>query len=160
MLLSLSVCLSVCLSVSLFNRTSAFFSPPSALLDYWILKTDYTSYAIAYICVEKAADSNNTCKKARSWLWSRSRALPEQVKADARNLFQNLCMNMTLLYTTDYRGDGKFTVRVQTFFFFFLGGRGLSTSLWGVYFKKHALIHYNIDSFTHSHIFFFFAVYY
>ncbi|KAK7089772.1 retinol-binding protein 4-A-like [Littorina saxatilis] len=75
------------------------------MYDYWIVSTDYTSYAIAYGCLNRAPDSNDTCATARSWLWGRSRSLPESVKVNARTIFESLCMNLTLLYATGWRGD-------------------------------------------------------
>ncbi|XP_025105857.1 lazarillo protein-like [Pomacea canaliculata] len=70
-----------------------------SMIDYWVLNTDYTSYAIVYSCV---ARTNNTCDTARSWLWGRMTSLPEQVKENAKTVFQNLCMNLTLLYSTTF----------------------------------------------------------
>ncbi|XP_076442985.1 retinol-binding protein 4-A-like isoform X2 [Babylonia areolata] len=75
------------------------------ILDYWVLDTDYSSYAVVYSCEVPANDMNNTCNTAVSWLWGRGKSLPEDVKARARDTFRDLCMNMTLLYVTGFVGD-------------------------------------------------------
>jgi hypothetical protein len=62
--------------------------------DYWVMKTDYTSYAITYTCLEK---SGNNCTWARAWLWGRGKTLPIGVKQEARDMWSRNCMNLTLL---------------------------------------------------------------
>ncbi|KAL8623855.1 hypothetical protein ACOMHN_002183 [Nucella lapillus] len=74
-------------------------------IDYWVVDTDYESYAIVYSCVDRANDANNTCSTPRSWTWSRTKSLPDTVKQTARDIFDRLCMNSTLLYVTGFAGE-------------------------------------------------------
>ena len=76
----------------------------SELHDYWVMKTDYTSYAMVYSCL---GHSGSTCTHDKAWLWGRTKSLPNARIEEARTLFDSLCMNMTLWYETPFIGQGK-----------------------------------------------------
>lgn len=68
------------------------------LADYWVVKTDYSNYAVVYECKEQNPD--NTCKTTMSWVLSRHRILSDSLMADISHVIESLCLNETLFYTT------------------------------------------------------------
>ncbi len=65
----------------------------SGPVQYWILSTDYTSYAITYSCHQTGADG--TCDKQREALWvlSRTPALPEGVEKKVDEIIRGVCLD-------------------------------------------------------------------
>ena len=68
------------------------------LSDYWIIKTDYSNFAVVYICSEEKTDG--TCGNAKAWVYSRHHGLAHDLMADADSQLERVCMDTTLFYTT------------------------------------------------------------
>lgn len=68
------------------------------LSDYWIIKTDYSNFAVVYICSEEKTDG--TCGNAKAWVYSRHHGLAHDLMAEADRQLERVCMDTTLFYTT------------------------------------------------------------
>lgn len=68
------------------------------LSDYWIIKTDYSNFAVVYICYDENTDG--TCGNAKAWVYSRHHGLAHDLMADADRQLERVCMDTTLFYTT------------------------------------------------------------
>ena len=68
------------------------------LSDYWIIKTDYSNFAVVYICSEEKTDG--TCGNAKAWVYSRHHGLTHDLMAEADRQLERVCMDTTLFYTT------------------------------------------------------------
>eukprot|EP00105_Crassostrea_gigas_P001056 XP_011413072.2 PREDICTED: retinol-binding protein 4-A-like [Crassostrea gigas] len=68
------------------------------LADYWVVKTDYSNYAVVYECKEQNPD--NTCKTTMSWVLSRHRKLSDTLMAEVGHVIDSLCLNEAQFYTT------------------------------------------------------------
>ncbi|XP_038045827.1 uncharacterized protein LOC119720270 [Patiria miniata] len=80
----------------------------SGAVEYWILSTDYTSYAVTYSCHRTYEDS--TCDKQREALWvlSRTPSLPHRVERKVDQAIRGVCLdpvlvtdNQEVCYTTE-----------------------------------------------------------
>ncbi|XP_022106025.1 uncharacterized protein LOC110987537 [Acanthaster planci] len=87
----------------------------SGAVEYWILSTDYTNYAVTYSCHHTYEDG--TCDKQREALWvlSRTPTLPEGVGRRVDEAIRGACLdpvqvtdNLEVCYTTEL-GEGNET---------------------------------------------------
>lgn len=74
-------------------------------VDYWILRTDYSNYAVAYGCTNRASD--RTCEHAQAALWSRTPTLEDDYVETAGQMFSSVCLNLTTFIQTT-KTDGKY----------------------------------------------------
>ncbi|XP_078340646.1 retinol-binding protein 4-like isoform X1 [Crassostrea virginica] len=63
------------------------------LSDYWIIKTDYSNFAVVYICYDENTDG--TCGNAKAWVYSRHHGLAHDLMADADRQLERVCMDTT-----------------------------------------------------------------
>ncbi|CAF1631883.1 unnamed protein product [Adineta ricciae] len=73
---------------------------------YYILKTDYNNYALAYACSSTNYTLSNLCEKPTLWVFSRTTMLSDALMAPLDEYITNiLCINVTTLEITPQ--DGK-----------------------------------------------------
>ncbi|XP_041352780.1 retinol-binding protein 4-like [Gigantopelta aegis] len=71
---------------------------------YWVLKTDYTSYAVVYGC--HSVTSDGACNGTRSWIWSRTKTLSQDKMAIAETVIsERLCVNQSLYLSTRHNNE-------------------------------------------------------
>ena len=77
-------------------------------VEYWILSTDYTSYAVTYSCHHTYEDG--TCDKQREALWvlSRTPTLPHTVEKKVDEAIRGACLDPVQVI------DNQGTCRVKT----------------------------------------------
>lgn len=70
---------------------------------YWVVDTDYSSYAVMYGCLKM---NNSECVSARSTVWSRRQTLSPRLQSRANTILQMLCINpAAFLLTSQKNGN-------------------------------------------------------
>ncbi|XP_071081081.1 uncharacterized protein [Haliotis cracherodii] len=67
---------------------------------YWVVDTDYSSYAVMYGCLKM---KNSECVSARSTVWSRRQTLSPRLQSRANTILQMLCINPAAFLLTSQK---------------------------------------------------------
>lgn len=73
------------------------------LSDFWVIRTDYSNYSVAYGCTTQQQDG--TCLKARAWVFSRKTTLADDLSQEADDQLEKLCLNLTSFLVTRQTND-------------------------------------------------------
>ena len=77
--------------------------------DYWVIGTDYDTYAVIYGC--RNLDSTGLCTYADSWIWSRFPEIPANKKGIVEGIKGSLCVNTTMYLSTEqHNGKSYITI--------------------------------------------------
>lgn len=74
-----------------------------SLSDFWVIRTDYSNYSVAYGCTTQQQDG--TCIKARAWVFSRKPTLADDLSQEADDQLEKLCLNLTSFLVTKQTND-------------------------------------------------------
>lgn len=80
------------------TKTKNKFHFIGSLSDFWVIRTDYSNYSVAYGCTTQQQDG--TCIKARAWVFSRRPTLADDLSQEADDQLEKLCLNLTSFLVT------------------------------------------------------------
>ncbi|XP_071802069.1 uncharacterized protein [Asterias amurensis] len=83
--------------------------------NYWVVSTDYTTYALVYSCSQQKRDGSCTKRGEHAWLMGRAPGpLPEQIRLEVSEMMSELCIKPQRLNDVPVECDKELRAQEDT----------------------------------------------